>query len=63
MAACLICPECAYYTEDLGETVCKWCRTELLRQCTICGEAITEGRTIFCKSCGTKLRISYVPIQ
>lgn len=63
MAICLICPECAYSTTDLEETTCKWCRTELLRQCTICGKAIDEGKTIYCKACGAKLRISYVPIQ
>ncbi len=63
MTEYLICPECAYSTTDLEETVCKWCRSELLRRCTICGKAITEGKTIYCKSCGTKLRVSYVPVQ
>jgi hypothetical protein len=59
----LICPECAYSTSDGTETLCKWCRTELLGQCTICSKPIDEARTIYCKLCGTKLRISYVPIQ
>ncbi len=59
----LICPECAYSTTDPGETLCKWCRSELLRRCAICGREITEGRTIYCKSCGSKLRVSYVPVQ
>lgn len=63
MAVCLICPECAYSTTNLEETTCKWCRAGLLRKCTVCGSAITEGKTIYCKSCGAKLRISYVPIQ
>lgn len=59
----LICPECAYSTRDREQTVCKWCRTELLSHCTICGKPIEEGKAIYCKSCGTKLRVSYVPVQ
>lgn len=63
MSIYLICPECAYSTLDLEETTCKWCRTELLRQCAICGKPIEESKTIYCSKCGTKLRISYVPLQ
>lgn len=59
----MMCPECAYSTSDRTETLCKWCRAELIGHCTICGKPIDEARTIYCKSCGTKLRISYVPIQ
>jgi hypothetical protein len=63
MKCYLICPECAYTTDDLSRKLCESCRTELLGQCPICKKPIREERTIYCKNCGTKLRISYVPIQ
>jgi hypothetical protein len=59
----LICPECAYQTDDPDRKLCEYCRTELIGQCPICKKPIREERTIYCKECGTKLRISYVPIQ
>ena len=59
----LVCPECAYSTDDPQRKLCEYCRTELLSRCPICEKLIREERAMFCKACGTKLRISYVPIQ
>ncbi len=59
----LICPECAYQTDDPGKKLCEHCRTELIGRCPICDKPIEEPRAIYCKDCGAKLRISYVPIQ
>ena len=58
-----ICPECAYATEDPSKKICEYCRTELLHQCPICSMPIPEGKAIYCRKCGVKLRISIVPIQ
>jgi hypothetical protein len=63
MKGYLICPECAYTTADRRRKLCEYCRTELISQCPICKKPIREERAIYCKDCGTKLRISYVPIQ
>jgi hypothetical protein len=59
----LICPECAYSTDNPGRRLCEYCRTELLRQCPQCARPIQEEKAIYCRECGLKLRISITPIQ
>lgn len=59
----LICPECAYATNDRNKKVCEYCRTELLRQCPQCAKPIQEEKAIYCRRCGLKLRLSITPIQ
>ncbi|HOD35955.1 MAG TPA: hypothetical protein PLR20_10775 [Syntrophales bacterium] len=63
MKGCLICPECAYTTADRRRRCCEYCRAALIGKCPICKKPIREERAIYCKDCGTKLRISCVPIQ
>jgi hypothetical protein len=59
----LICPDCAYATNDGNKKVCEYCRTELLYQCPICSSPIQEDKAIYCRECGVKLRMSMTPIQ
>ena len=59
----LICPECAYATNDRNKKICEYCRTELLYQCPVFSNPIQEGKTIYCRECGEKLRMSMTPIQ
>jgi hypothetical protein len=61
--AYLICPDCAYTTDDWLRKICEYCRGELLRQCPNCKEPIREKPAVYCTSCGAKLRVSVVPIQ
>lgn len=61
--AYLICPDCAYTTDDWHKKLCERCRSELLCRCPICKSPIREKRAIYCGECGTKLRVSIVPIQ
>jgi hypothetical protein len=59
----LICPECAYSTDDWNKRLCEYCRTELLCQCPLCAKLIQEEKAIYCRECGVKLKKSVVPIQ
>jgi predicted amidophosphoribosyltransferase len=59
----LICLNCAYTTDDWNRKLCEYCRSELAWQCANCKEPIREKPAIYCSTCGTKLRVSIVPIQ
>jgi len=61
--AYLICPDCAYTTDDWSKKVCEYCRGELVWQCPNCKAPIREKPAIYCRECGTKLRVSIIPIQ
>jgi hypothetical protein len=59
----LICPECAYSTDDPNKRFCEYCRTELLCQCPQCAKPVRKEKAVYCSECGHKMRQSVVPIQ
>ncbi|HOK07348.1 MAG TPA: hypothetical protein PK836_09020 [Syntrophales bacterium] len=61
--ALLICPECAYTTDDPRRRICERCKSDLVRECPYCRAPITAEPAIYCDQCGEKLRVSHVPLQ